>query len=94
MKKLIYIFLVMAISTTSFAIEFEKGSEVKDIRPRLLRKLLIQGKTNYEGSKIVIKKGLEIPSSYRKKWDEIKLSGGDIPKEGDGGPGIILITAF
>jgi hypothetical protein len=94
MKKLIYITISLFIASSALALEFEKGAEVPDIHPRLLRKLLIQGKTNYQGNIISIAAGAAIPSRFQKKWDEIKLSGGDIPKTGTAGPKTILIKSF
>ncbi|MAX67783.1 MAG: hypothetical protein QF441_02730 [Bacteriovoracaceae bacterium] len=95
MKKLLIIITAALFSISAFAIEFEKGANVKDIHPRMLRKLLIQGKTKApDGSKIKIAPGTQIPSNYRKKWDEIKLSGGDVPSEGSAAADVILIKGF
>lgn len=86
--------MAFSIISVANALEYEKGAGASDIHPRLLRKLLIQGKTTHNGSTIVIKTGVKIPSKYQKKWDEIKLSGGDIPQFGPIGPKVILITSF
>ncbi len=95
MKKMIKLFLVLSfISTPALAIEFDKGSKVPDIHPRMLRKLLIQGKTTFQGAKIHIGEGVSIPSKYKEKWDEIKLSGGDVPTTGKAGDNVILIKSF
>jgi hypothetical protein len=95
MKKLIQFIIIAGILTSpAFALDFIKGSAVPDIHPRMLRKLLIQGKTSYEGAKIFLDKGVSIPSNYQKKWDEIKLSGGEIPKTGSAGDNVILIKSF
>lgn len=95
MKKIIIALLIMATSATSFAaLEFEKGSDVPTIHPRLLRRLLQQGKGTFEGNKIVISKDAKVPARFQKKWDEKKLSGETVPSIGVAGPKVIFIKNF
>ena len=93
--KYILITLSLLISMSAFAeLSFEKGAGAPDIHPRLLRKLLLQGKTNYEGATIALDKGVIVPSDIQKKWDEIKLTGGNVPQEGTLSDKTILIKSF
>lgn len=94
MKKLLLVMTLFSISATSMAITYEKGDGSTDVHPRLLRKALIQGKTNINGMKIVLKEGLSVPPKYQKKWDEIKLSGGEIPSTGSVSANTLMITGF
>jgi hypothetical protein len=95
MKKILITFLIVLTSTTAFAaLEFEKGSDVPEIHPRLLRRLLQQGKGTYEGAKIVISKDAVTPSRFQKKWDEKKLSGETVPSIGEAGAKVIFIKSF
>lgn len=95
MKYLKSFFISILLLTSSvFAIGFEKGANVPDIHPRLLRSYILKGVDTHEGHKIVYDEKAEVPAKIQKKWQERKLSGESVPLPGTKGPDVIFITKF
>ncbi len=96
MKKiLIGLIIAPLFSLNSFAIDFEKGANVKDdVSPRLLRNILRKGNGMIGSTRIVISKDATIPGRYKKKFEEMKLSGETVPSVGAKSDDVIFITSF
>ncbi len=89
MRKLLAILLLMLGTSSVMALEFDG-----DVPKMVLRKLLLQGKAEYNGKKIVISKDAKVPDSFQKKWDEKKLSGETVPAVGEPGANVIFVKSF
>lgn len=94
MKKIILAITILFSLTSTYALDFVKGANVKDIHPRILKNLLRSGVDNFEGFKIVLSKDAKIPASFQKKWNERKLSGESIPAQGEASDDVIFIKSF
>lgn len=89
--KILYIITTALCLTLSHAFALDYTGDVPKL---VLRKILLQGKAEYKGKKIVISKDAEVPSSFLKKWDEKRLSGGEVPSVGDPSDDVIFIKSF
>ena len=94
MKKLFFILMTVSLFNAAYALDFEKGANVPDIHPRILRNLLKTGIDNFEGKKIVISKDATVPGSFKNKWQERKLTGESVPVVGTAGADVIFIKSF